>query len=251
MAKHGGAWKVAYADFITAMMALFMVLWILGNEEDLLEHFQEYFRNPPSPFDRQAGKYPVEIGEFSGNSGTDAQEAFFERVDPSVLKSIVNEFYRVLDLQGDTGDPPPVELTITSDGLRMVIFDREDAPMFESREAELTSWGGFLLENLAWLLARYDFQIVVGSHSGGGESAVAETGSDSSWDLTLERANRVREELQNHSGGGLNFRQVSGYGASQPVEGPDEEGARTDQRIILSLSLTESQPLKESKPYLE
>ena len=123
--------------------------------------------------------------------------------------------------------------------------------MFESQEAELTSWGGFLLENLAWLLARYDFQIVVGSHSGGEENTFAETGKDSSWDLTLKRANRVREELQNHSGGDLNFRRVSGYGATQPVEGPNAEAGRTDPRIILSLSLTESQPLKQLNPELE
>ncbi len=251
MAKHGGAWKVAYADFITAMMALFMVLWILGNEEDLLENFQEYFRNPPSPFDRQAGKYPVEIGEFSGNSTSGGDEAFFDRVDPEILKSIVKEFYRVLDLQGDEGDPPPVDITITSDGLRMVIFDRGDAPMFENRETELTTWGAFLLENLAWLLARYDFQIVVGSHSGTAEAGSGESGGDATWGLTLERANRVREELQHYSGGGLNFKQVSGYGASQPVGDSDRVSGRTDPRITLSLSLTEHETFKKSHTDLE
>jgi len=241
MAKGGGgAWKVAYADFITAMMALFMVLWILGSEEELLEQLQEYFRNPPSPFDQNSGKFPVEVGEFSGHSSSEAKEAFFERVDPAVLQSMVNEFYRILDMEADADLAPPVEVTVVSDGLRVILFDRRDSPLFEDGRIELTPWGEFLSQNLAWLISRYPFEVVVESHSGERDAAFAtEWSSDyGPWEITTDRANELRRRLQYYSNSDLVVRRVSGYGETVPLEGANDRG-RTNQRITLSLSLKE------------
>jgi flagellar motor protein MotB len=92
MAGGGGAWKVAAADFFTAMMALFMVLWILGSEQEMLEQLQEYFRNPPSPFTQSSGKFVTDTGSFSGRSSVDGSKNFFDSMDPSILKGIVSEF---------------------------------------------------------------------------------------------------------------------------------------------------------------
>lgn len=238
MAKHGGAWKVAYADFITAMMALFMVLWILGTEEELLKEFQEYFRNPPSPFLRQSGKFPVDLGEYSGHSSEDLSEAFFERVDPAVLQNIVREFNRILNMQESSDRAPPVEITLTSDGLRMLIFDREDTPLFGDNSAKLTTWGDFLMQNLAWLISRYPFRMVIESHSGERDAAFAQaTGAElAPWDLSVERSQEIRRQLQFYAAGDLEVRRVSGYGDSSPLEEGADRG-RTHQRVSLSLSL--------------
>lgn len=242
MAKHGGAWKVAYADFITAMMALFMVLWILGTEEELLQQFQEYFRNPPSPFDRQFGKFPVDLGEFSGHSSESQKMAFFDRVDPTALQNIVREFNRILNMETDKEIAPPVEVSITADGLRIIIFDREDSPVFEDGVAELTPWGNFVIQNLAWLLSRYSFKVMIDGHSGELDERFAGQFTDSwgPWELSVDRANSIRRRLQFYSSGDVEIFRVTGYGNGAPLEGAGL--GRTHQRVTLSLSLEQDLP---------
>ena len=79
------------------------------------------------------------------------------------MQGIVDEFNKLLE--SDMNDvPPPVKMTLTSDGLRMVIFDRDDSPMFLPRGVDLTDWGMFLLQNIAWLLSRYEFEVTIESH---------------------------------------------------------------------------------------
>lgn len=248
MAGGGGAWKVAYADFITAMMALFMVLWILGAEEELLEQLQEYFRNPPSPFDSRSGKYPVDIGEFSGHSSVDDKEVFFDSMDPTVLQGLVEEFYKVLDVSTSSEDSPPVEITITSDGLRLVIFDRQDTPLFDDAKTELSAWGLFLTQNLAWLLSRYPFHVVIESHSGELDALHKDAWSKEygSWELTTDRANEIRRSLQLYANGDLDIKRVSGYGDTKPLEDGPGHG-RTNQRVSLSLSLAKDLEVKHTK----
>lgn len=233
---------MAYADFITAMMALFMVLWILGSEQELLEQFQEYFRNPPSPFMSQAGKFPVEIGEYSGHSGQDLEHAFFERVDPSVLQSIVKEFYRILNMEAEGDLVPPIEITITSDGLRLVVFDRQDSPLFEGATAELSAWGHFLMQNLSWLLSRYNFRVVIESHSGERDAAIATTWADNygPWELSMDRSNQIRRQLEFYSAETVEIQRITGFGDTQPIDG-DTGSGRTHQRVTLSLSLASPQ----------
>lgn len=238
MAKHGGAWKVAYADFITAMMALFMVLWILGTEQELLEQMQEYFRNPPTPWDRQSGKYLVDIGEFVGTMREGHHEdTFFNEMDPSLLKGIMEDFSRMVQSELSQSDAAPVEMVLTSDGLRMIIFDRENTPMFLEGSRELTEWGDFLVQNLAWLLSRYNFNVVIEGHSG--PPASEEAGDDPDfgpWELSTGRANVVRRMLEKYAGGEVGISRVTGYGDKRPLEGGETRG-RTHQRITLSLTL--------------
>lgn len=244
MAGGGGAWKVAYADFITAMMALFMVLWILGSEEELLEQLQEYFRNPPSPFDSQSGKFPVDIGEFSGHSAVDDKELYYDSKDASVLQGVMDEFYKVLDVSISSEEAPPVEITITSDGLRLVMFDREGTRLFNDSKAELSEWGQFLTQNLAWLLSRYPFDVVIESHSGELDELQAKEFTDQygAWELTSDRSNEIRRSLQFYANGDLDIKRVSGYGKTKPLEGGTGRG-RTNQRVHLALSLTKGKEI--------
>ena len=124
-------------------MALFMVLWILGTEDELLEQLEEYFKNPPSPFTKESNKYIVEMGEHSGNSQVDATEAFFNRLDPAILKGIVSEFERVLNMEQKQGAEAPVDVAITSDGLRVLLYNRQKTPLFSIRSHGVDALGRF------------------------------------------------------------------------------------------------------------
>jgi chemotaxis protein MotB len=241
----GGAWKVAYADFVTAMMALFMVLWILGSEQETLEELQEYFRNPPSPWDQASSKYVVDTGDYYGFSKQNqATEDFFNSPDPAILEGILSDFNTALQA-GTFEDAPPVKMTLTSDGLRMVIFDRENTPMFNTGGLELTDWGQFLLQNLAWLLTRYDFKVTIDAHCEAGNPGVSPDYGP--WELTSDRANKVRRELVYYAGEDIGIGRVSGYGATRPP-GPDEGDGATHQRIIVSLSLPDPVGKQSASP---
>jgi chemotaxis protein MotB len=134
---------------------------------------------------------------------------------------------------------PPVEITLTSDGLRMQIFDREDTPLFLDNRSELTNWGQFLMQNLSWLLSRYPFRIVIEAHSGERDADFArQTGAElEPWDLSVDRAQEIRRQLTFYAAGDLEVRRVSGYGDSDPLPDGAERG-RTHQRVSLSLSLS-------------
>lgn len=248
----GGAWKVAYADFVTAMMALFMVLWILGAEQDILMELQDYFRNPPSPWESETSKYLIETGDHMGFSTEDeAREDYFNSPDPAILQGIVDEFNKLLE--SDMNDvPPPVKMTLTSDGLRMVIFDRDDSPMFLPRGVDLTDWGMFLLQNIAWLLSRYEFEVTIESHC---EPDMPVEKNYGPWELTTDRSNKVRRELQHYAGGEVGIGRVSGYGATQPVEMDASEVSDfppINQRVIISMNLPDPiKPLKEDSQAME
>ncbi|MCH8473754.1 MAG: hypothetical protein LAT55_00820 [Opitutales bacterium] len=243
----GGAWKVAAADFFTAMMALFMVLWILGSEQEMLEQLQEYFRNPPSPFTERSGKFPVEMGDFSGRSATDAEEAFFDRIDPIILKGIVNEFNRILQMEATQDEVPPVDITITSDGLRVSLFDRKDTALFQANHTELTPWANFVTQNLAWLISRYPFEIIVESYTSetpAEESDLMQPG-DTAWELSTRRGNIFRQRLQFYANEQLNFRSVVGYGPDSSFSEQEIARGKSNQRIVLSLSLANPQQLPD------
>ena len=243
----GGAWKVAYADFVTAMMALFMVLWILGSEDELLEQLQEYFRNPPSPFTSETGKFVTETGKFSGHTSADDKEAFYDRLDPAILKGIVNEFYRALNIEQDQDRVSPVDITVTADGLRVALYDRQDTPLFQSDRLELTVWADFLAQNLAWLIARYPFDIVVESYANEIPVLPGFEWADgaSAWELSARRGNIFRKRLQFYANEQLDFRSIVGYGSMAPLTEADNQLGKTNQRISLSLSLTDIESLPD------
>lgn len=232
--KGGGAWKVAYADFVTAMMALFMVLWIIGAEQEILEHLQEYFRNPPTPFLERGSGVVMDLDQPSFRTGdTTKEDLFFSHADPQILAGLVNELYRLLNLDPHD-ENRPVDVTITSDGLRLILFDRSDLPMFEEGGTAFTEWGAFMMQNLSWILARYEFRIIIDGHTGGrsGENGYG------AWELSTDRANAVRRSLEHYAVDPGMIDRVSGYGDTRPLD-DEEPGALANQRITLSLRLTE------------
>lgn len=231
----GGAWKVAYADFVTAMMALFMVLWILGNEQEALDQLQEYFRNPPSPWEENYNKFLVEIGEFQGFSDDrDGINQSFNASDPSVLKGIMDTFQQMLASSHEMEKLPPVEMDLTADELRMVLFDRDDMSLFRGDSTALTNWGNFMIQNIAWLVGRYGLQVTIESHT---HPDYIGNGDDyGPWELTSDRANKVRRTLAFYADGEISVKRVVGFGAVEPLE-EGEDFMKPDERTIISLSM--------------
>src|SRR5215216_2969525 len=119
-AHHGGAWKVAYADFVTAMMALFMVLWISSQDEKILIATSKYFQNPfNSPLDASSGVMPGNNNKSSQSEGKEVgdekEPSRNKAIQMTFLNTVAADFYRLLHLDQDLADKP-IEIQVTSDG---------------------------------------------------------------------------------------------------------------------------------------
>ena len=236
---------MAYADFVTAMMALFMVLWISAQDQKILIATSRYFQNPfNSPMQAGSGvldKESKEIGLKGGGSkskeepaananppATDASE-----IDLQFLNSLAKDFYRLLNLDEDLQEKP-IDIQVTSDGMRITLFDRARKPLFKEATAEFTPWGDFVMQSLSWLIDRHKFRVVIEGHTRQG--LVLPNPDYGAWELSSDRANAARRALMHYAAGVGTIERVTGFADTRPVpfQPPDSE---SNQRVTLSLSL--------------
>ncbi len=243
-AHHGGAWKVAYADFVTAMMALFMVLWICSQDKEVLIATSQYFQSPfKSPLQAKAGLLNFDANKpVSSKSSSDekkttesagAKSSSAETIDLQFLNSVAKDVYKLLNIDSALADKP-IEVQVTSDGLRITLFDRAKNPLFEDRTSKFTSWGDFVMQSLAWMIDRNQFHVVIEGHTRAGiELPLADY---TAWELSADRANAARRALVRYAVEGRLIERVTGYADTRPVPmaSPSSE---SNQRVTMSLRL--------------
>ena len=240
-AHHGGAWKVAYADFVTAMMALFMVLWICAQDQKVLVSTSRYFQSPfNTPINKSSGV--MESGSNKANKGSGEKEDGLSKVAPpsdakeidlQFLNALAKDFYRLLNLDEDLADKP-IDIQVTSDGMRITLFDRARKPLFVGNTAEFSEWGNFVMQNLAWLVDQHRFHVVIEGHTRTGLHFTAK--NYSSWDLSTDRANAARRALTHYAVDEKMIERLTGFADTRPV--PDlPTDSESNQRVTLSLTL--------------
>lgn len=232
---HGGAWKVAYADFVTAMMALFMVLWLTAQDEKIKEAVERAFRHPFSSLTKESvgiipskEKSAEEAKRGSKESSSMVELAMLRRLNQDLLKSLLpNE-----------ADPSQesVEIELTPEGLRISIFDRTERPIFDPQSVKFTTYGDWVFSTLAWELSRYrTFAVELEGHTEQGHPPVTETYT--SWDLSTDRANAARRKLVQHGVGAPQVRKVAGFADTQPLANrPPEDEANRRVTVMLKLA---------------
>jgi chemotaxis protein MotB len=238
-AHHGGAWKVAYADFVTAMMALFMVLWISAQDNKILIATSQYFQNPfHAPTDATSGVLPFNSNKTSHNEGKDTgdapEQANNKQIELSFLNSVAADFYRLLHLD-QTLEDKPIDIQVTSDGLRITLFDRANRPLFLNDSAEFTEWGKFMMQNLAWMVDRHHFRVTIDGHTKAPDVPVKI--DDRGWVLSSERANAARHLLVFYAVDPDQIERVTGYADTKPLANTPKN-ADSNQRVTLSLTLS-------------
>lgn len=244
----GGAWKVAYADFVTAMMALFMVLWISAQDEKILIATSKYFQSPfNSPVNATTGVMPFNSNKSTQSEGkdqgTEKENDRTKQIHLTFLNSVAADFYRLLHLDDNLAGRP-IDIQVTTDGLRVTLFDRAKRPVFQPASTELTEWGSFVLQNLAWMIDRHRFNVTIDGHSRrGGESGKPDY---SLWELSADRANSARRKLVHYAVDPGQIERVTGYADKRPLadEKPDSEA---NDRITLNLTLTAKDRMKDRK----
>jgi chemotaxis protein MotB len=199
---HGGAWKVAYADFVTAMMAFFLVMWLVGQSKAVKAGVAGYFRDPGA-FETQGGKGLLPGGKDVAESGPSAAEAAAERksLEESVrhIKERIDSLPELKTLRNQ------VEFTITSEGLRIDLLESSGASFFDSGSAGMKPETEHLLGVIARELGTLDNAIVVEGHTDSRQYASSDKYTN--WELSADRANAARRTMERQ---GLKPTQVVG-----------------------------------------
>jgi chemotaxis protein MotB len=229
---HGGAWKVAYADFVTAMMALFLVLWLTSQDQRIREAVQRAFRNPFSSITKDStgiipSKESQAVKSHEGNfdSASAIELAMLRRLNEDLMKAIQNN--------PDLESSDTVKLDLIPDGMRISIFDRGRKPTFEANSPKLTPYGSWVLSTLAWQIERYpSFLVELEGHTERGHPQAREDYGD--WELTADRALVARRKLVQHGVQADQIREVHGFADTLPMANtaPEDE---TNRRVAVLL----------------
>ena len=212
---HGGAWKVAYADFVTAMMALFIVLWLMGADKEVQKEITAYFNNPSGP-----GKLRGTAAAGLGNS-LEVPKEDMKRLAEKIQQALmtVPNFRNLKD---------HVEITITSDGLRIELLETEAGMFFQSGKPVPTGTGAELLTRLAGELGKLPNNVLIEGHTD--SKPFSANASYSNWELSADRANSARRLMEANGLHPEQVAQVRGY-ADRQLRHPEDPEAASNRRI--------------------
>jgi chemotaxis protein MotB len=213
---HGGAWKVAYADFVTAMMALFIVLWLIGADKEVQQEISAFFNNPSGP------------GKLTGTAAAGLGNAL--EVPKEDMKKLAEKIQQaLLTVPNFRNLKDHVEITITSDGLRIELLETEAGIFFESGRPLPTSTGSELLVRLAGELGKLPNNVLIEGHT---DAKPFSRGDDSysNWELSADRANSARKLMQANGLRPEQVVQVRGF-ADRQLRHPEDPAAASNRRI--------------------
>lgn len=180
LGHHGGAWKVAYADFVTALMALFIVLWLLSSDEKVKKAVGGYFQDPTGQ-GKQTGTTMAGIGE-----GILLDQDNMDQLKQK-LEAAMKELPQIEQLKKN------VEMTVTNEGLRIELLEKEGGLFFESGSPKPSAKGAELLHLLAVQLSKLPNPLLIEGHTDA--KPYASSNGYSNWELSADRANSARRLL--------------------------------------------------------
>jgi len=263
-AAHGGAWKIAYADFVTAMMAFFLLMWLLGSTaKGELQGIAAYFSSPL--------KVAMTGGDGAGNSssvipggGTDLTKVHGQvkrsdsdlekqrrmSIDTARAERARQDAARIKALQSKidamiTENPrlneykSQIRIDVTPDGLQIQIVDNQNRPMFDSGSALVKPYMRDILREIGAALGGVENRISLAGHTDAAPYGNSDRGY-SNWELSADRANASRRELVSAGMPDAKLGRVVGLAASDLLE-PDNPRALANRRITITVLTREAE----------
>ncbi len=218
---HGGSWKVAYADFVTSMMAFFLVMWLIAQSETVRESVAGYFQNPTGF--KKGGDQTVlpnkgtsVIEMKSKNMMTEEQiRKMREKEARERLKEAAAEIMKKLrENPSFERLKNQIEVQMTAEGLRIQLLESSGESFFERGSADLKPFTKQMLVTVAEEIARLPNKVIIEGHTDSYQ--YAEGATYTNWELSVDRCNSARRWMKEH---GLRFDQVAevrGYAETQP-----------------------------------
>jgi chemotaxis protein MotB len=231
---HGGAWKVAYADFVTAMMALFIVLWLLNSSKQVQEAVAGYF-NDPAGVGKKAGTVAPGSGENLVLT-RDNMPKLKEQLEQSIRQ--MTDFDKLKN---------QIEMTVTSEGLRIELMEAAKGTFFDSGSSKLNRDGSELLSKLAEELGKLPNKLSIEGHTD--SKPYAGSGNYGNWELSSDRANAARRLMQARGIRGDQVKQVRGF-ADQRLRKRDDPVDPSNRRIsvIVQYIIANNEEKDEATP---
>jgi chemotaxis protein MotB len=214
---HGGAWKVAYADFVTAMMALFIVLWLLSSSKEVQQAVGGYFRDPTGT-SKKIGSALEGAGE-NFNLSKDNMSQLKDELQKSMRQ--VPNFDKLKN---------HIDMTITSEGLRIELMESATSTFFDSGKPDPNKDGQDILVALSRELGSLPNKIAVEGHTD--SKPYNGRNNYSNWELSVDRANAARRLMQQSGIRDDQIMQVRGY-ADQHLRKPEDPLDPSNRRVSL------------------
>ncbi|MCX7161784.1 MAG: flagellar motor protein MotB [Betaproteobacteria bacterium] len=215
---HGGAWKIAYADFVTAMMAFFLLMWLLGStSQGDLNGIAEFFQNPLKVAmgggsgsgdssslipgggkDLTATHGQVKKGDIEAEKKTINLQRLkedFERQEKTKLESLKGELEALINASPALSQfKNQLLLDLTTEGLRIQIVDEKNRPMFDLASSDVKPYTRVILREIGLALNKVDNRISLSGHTDAQPYAGGDRGFGN-WELSTNRANASRREM--------------------------------------------------------
>ena len=263
-AVHGGAWKIAYADFVTAMMAFFLLMWLLGSTaKGELQGIAAYFSSPL--------KVAMTGGDGAGNSSSvipgggndltkvhgqvrrsdsetekerrmsiDTARAERARQDAARIKALQSKIDAMITENPRLNEyKSQIRIDVTPDGLQIQIVDNQNRPMFDSGSALVKPYMRDILREIGAALGGVENHISLAGHTDSAPYGNSDRGY-SNWELSADRANASRRELVSAGMPDAKLGRVVGLAASDLLE-PDNPRAPANRRITITVLTREAE----------
>ena len=232
---HGGAWKVAYADFVTAMMALFIVLWLMSSSEQVKKAVAGYFQDPTGHTKHLMGAGMAGSGE-NLDLKKDRLDKLKETIEDAMKKA--PELRKLKD---------QVQMTVTGEGLRIELVESETGTFFESGNATPTGSCVDMLKIIAGQLGKMDNRLLLEGHT----DAKPYTGTKgySNWELSSDRANSARRLMEENGLRAGQIAEIRGY-ADQHLRKPTDPDSASNRRIsiVVKYKDNETEKFEDEQP---
>jgi chemotaxis protein MotB len=262
-AVHGGAWKIAYADFVTAMMAFFLLMWLLGStSEGDKKGISDYFQSPLK-VSMQGGSGAGASNSLINGGGNDITQSAGQTAksdsEEKRKKKVATEQFRQSEAKADSRRlsalsakiaaaisnnkklsefSSQIKLQITPDGLQIQIVDDQKRPMFDSGSASVKPYMHDLLREIGVTLMDVENKISLDGHTD--RSSYGSPMGYSNWELSADRANATRRELMAAGMPESKLARVVGMGSSLPLD-PEDPKSPTNRRITLLVMTKEAE----------
>jgi len=234
---HGGAWKVAYADFVTAMMAFFLVMWLMSSSKPVQEAVGGYFRDPNGTSSKK------------GSSAAGSGENFTLTKDnmPQLKDQLEKKIQEMNDFEKLKQH---IEMTVTNEGLRIELMESASGTFFDSGSAKLNGDGRDLLITLARELGKLPNKLSIEGHTD--SKPYATSGNYGNWELSTDRANAARRIVQANGIKADQITQVRGF-ADQRLRKVEDPLDPANRRIslIVQYVVKNAAEAEEGKPSAE
>jgi chemotaxis protein MotB len=215
---HGGAWKVAYADFVTAMMSLFIVLWLMNSSEPIKKAVAGYFNDPRG------------TSSLTGTTMTGTGETIVS-TNNAALKKLKEKLEKEIAAQKDLEKlKKQIQITITSEGLRIEMLEDKGGTFYQSGSAQLSPRGQELLALLAAELKHLPNKLLIEGYTDA--APYAHGANYTNWELSADRANAARRLMQQHGVGPDQVSQVRAY-ADQMLRNPANPFDPSNRRVTI------------------